>query len=611
MASILGISAFYHDSAATLIQNGNIVAAAQEERFTRKKHDANYPINAVEYVLKAGSLQLNQVDHILFFEKPFLKFERILETYLAFAPAGFKSFSMSMPIWLREKLFQKKYLFDQLKRHDKNFTDIDKIKFSEHHFSHAASAFYPSPFKEAIVLTLDGVGEWATTTVAIGKDNDLKMIKEMHFPHSLGLLYSAFTYYTGFKVNSGEYKVMGLAPYGRPKYKDLIIEKLMSLKEDGSFRLNMDYFNYATGLTMTNKKFSNLFGEKVRDPKKEKLTQFHMDIAASVQAVTEEIVMKISENLIKKYKINNLCLAGGVALNCVANGKIFKKKLFKDIWIQPAAGDAGGSLGAALAFWHKELKMPRKNFNDQMQGSYLGPKFNDEHIKKKLEYLNAKFRKLEKNETAKIVATEISKEKTVGWFQGRMEFGPRALGGRSILADPRSEKMQKELNLKIKFRESFRPFAPSVLREDVKDWFELDYDSPYMLLVSEVKKEKQLKMSVNDENLFGIEKLNVKRSSIPAITHVDYSARIQTVHKETNPKYYDLLKEFKKITNCPVLVNTSFNVRGEPIVCSIEDAFNCFMGTNLDILVIEDFILFKNEQDQSLIKDYKNKFELD
>ena len=611
MASILGISAFYHDSAATLIQNGNIIAAAQEERFTRKKHDANYPLNAVEYVLKEGNLQLNQVDHILFFEKPFLKFERILETYLAFAPAGFKSFSMSMPIWLREKLFQKKYLFDQLKRHDKNFTDIDKIKFSEHHFSHAASAFYPSPFKEAIVLTLDGVGEWATTTVAIGKDNDLKMIKEMHFPHSLGLLYSAFTYYTGFKVNSGEYKVMGLAPYGTPKYKDLIIEKLMNLKKDGSFRLNMDYFNYATGLTMTNKKFSNLFGEQVRDPKKEKLTQFHMDIAASVQAVTEEIVMKISENLKNKYKINNLCLAGGVALNCVANGKILKKKLFKNIWVQPAAGDAGGSLGAALAFWHKELKMPRKNFNDLMQGSYLGPKFDDDHIKKKLEFLNAKFSKVEKKDTAKIIANEISKEKTVGWFQGRMEFGPRALGGRSILADPRSEKMQRELNLKIKFRESFRPFAPSVLREDVSDWFELDYDSPYMLLVSEVKKEKQVKMSVKDENLFGIEKLNIKRSSIPAITHVDYSARIQTVHKETNPKYYDLLKEFKKITNCPVLVNTSFNVRGEPIVCSIEDAFNCFMGTNLDILVIEDFILFKDEQDQSLIKDYKNKFELD
>ena len=611
MASILGISAFYHDSAAALIQNGKIVGAAQEERFTRKKHDANYPFNAVEYVLKEGNLQLNQVDHILFFEKPFLKFERILETYLAFAPAGFKSFSMSMPIWLREKLFQKKYLFDQLKGHDKNFKDIDKIKFSEHHFSHAASAFYPSPFKEAIVLTLDGVGEWATTTVAIGKDKDLKMIKEMHFPHSLGLLYSAFTYYTGFKVNSGEYKVMGLAPYGRPKYKDLIIEKLMSVKEDGSFRLNMDYFNYATGLTMTNKKFSDLFGEKVRDSKKEKLTQFHMDIAASVQAVTEEIVMKISENLIKKYKISNLCLAGGVALNCVANGKILKQKIFKNIWIQPAAGDAGGSLGAALAFWHKELKMPRKSFSDQMQGSYLGPRFDDNQIEKKLKFLNAKFQKVEKKETAKIVATELSKEKTVGWFQGRMEFGPRALGGRSILADPRSEKMQKELNLKIKFRESFRPFAPSVLREDIKDWFELDYDSPYMLLVSEVKKEKQVQMSVKDENLFGIEKLNVKRSSIPAITHVDYSARIQTVHKETNPKYYDLLKEFKKITNCPVLVNTSFNVRGEPIVCSIEDAFNCFMGTNLDILVIEDFILFKNEQDQSLIKDYKNKFELD
>ncbi len=611
MASILGISAFYHDSAATLIQNGNIIAAAQEERFTRKKHDANYPFNAIEYVLKEGGIKLQQVDHILFFEKPFLKFERILETYLAFAPAGFRSFSMSMPIWLREKLFQKKYLFDQLKRNDKNFSDIDKIKFSEHHYSHAASAFYPSPFKEAIVLTLDGVGEWATTTVAIGKDNDLKMIKEMHFPHSLGLLYSAFTYYTGFKVNSGEYKVMGLAPYGRPKFKDLIIEKLMSVKEDGSFRLNMDYFNYATGLTMTNKKFSDLFGEKVRDSKKEKLTQFHMDIAASVQAVTEEIVTKISENLIKKYKINNLCLAGGVALNCVANGKILKQKIFKNIWIQPAAGDAGGSLGAALAFWHKELKMPRKSFSDQMQGSYLGPKFDDNHIQKKLELLNAKFKKIEKKETAKIVATELSREKTVGWFQGRMEFGPRALGGRSILADPRSEKMQKELNLKIKFRESFRPFAPSVLREDINEWFELDYDSPYMLLVSEVKKDKQLKMSSKDENLFGIEKLNIKRSSIPAITHVDYSARIQTVHKETNPKYYDLIKEFKKITNCPVLVNTSFNVRGEPIVCSIEDAFNCFMGTNLDILVIEDFILFKDEQDKSLIKDYKNKFELD
>tara|TARA_Y100000816_G_scaffold234841_1_gene180461 strand:- start:878 stop:2713 length:1836 start_codon:yes stop_codon:yes gene_type:complete len=611
VASILGISAFYHDSAATLIQDGNIVAAAQEERFTRKKHDANYPFNAVEYVLKEGDLELNQVDHILFFEKPFLKFERILETYLAFAPAGFKSFSMSMPIWLREKLFQKKYLFDQLKRHDKNFTNIDKIKFSEHHFSHAASAFYPSPFKEAIVLTLDGVGEWATTTVAIGKDNDLKMIQEMHFPHSLGLLYSAFTYYTGFKVNSGEYKVMGLAPYGIPKYKDLIIEKLMSLKEDGSFRLNMDYFNYATGLTMTNKKFSNLFGEKVRDPKKDLLTQFHMDIAASIQAVTEEIVLRIIKSISQKYKIKNLCLAGGVALNCVANGKILKEKIFENIWIQPAAGDAGGSLGAALAYWHHELRKPREEFKDQMHGSYLGPKFANDQIESKLKSLNAKYKKYSEDETISLTAKELAKEKTIGWFQGRMEFGPRALGGRSILADPRSERMQKQLNLKIKFRESFRPFAPSVLREDVNEWFELNNDSPYMLLVADVKKDKQIKMKIEDENLFGIEKLNVKRSSIPAITHVDYSARIQTVHKETNPRYYNLLKEFKKNTNCSVLVNTSFNVRGEPIVCSVEDAFNCFMGTNLDLLVIEDFILFKDQQDQSLIQDYKNKFELD
>ena len=611
MASILGISAFYHDSAATLIQDGNIVAAAQEERFTRKKHDANYPFNAVEYVLKEGDLELNQVDHILFFEKPFLKFERILETYLAFAPAGFKSFSMSMPIWLREKLFQKKYLFDQLKRHDKNFTNIDKIKFSEHHFSHAASAFYPSPFKEAIVLTLDGVGEWATTTVAIGKDNDLKMIQEMHFPHSLGLLYSAFTYYTGFKVNSGEYKVMGLAPYGIPKYKDLIIEKLMSLKEDGSFRLNMDYFNYATGLTMTNKKFSNLFGEKVRDPKKDLLTQFHMDIAASIQAVTEEIVLRIIKSISQKYKIKNLCLAGGVALNCVANGKILKEKIFENIWIQPAAGDAGGSLGAALAYCYHELRNPRKEFKDQMHGSYLGPKFANDEIESKLKSLNAKYKKYSEDETISLTAKELAKEKTIGWFQGRMEFGPRALGGRSILADPRSERMQKQLNLKIKFRESFRPFAPSVLREDVNEWFELNNDSPYMLLVADVKKDKQIKMKIEDENLFGIEKLNVKRSSIPAITHVDYSARIQTVHKETNPRYYNLLKEFKKNTNCSVLVNTSFNVRGEPIVCSVEDAFKCFMGTNLDLLVIEDFILFKDQQDQSLIQDYKNKFELD
>ena len=611
MSSILGISAFYHDSAAALIKDGEILAAAQEERFTRKKHDANYPKFAVDYVLKESRLELNQVDHVVFFEKPFLKFERLLETYLAFAPMGFKSFSMSMPIWLREKLFQKKYLYDLLKQHDKNFNDMEKIKFSEHHYSHAASAFFPSPFKEAIILTLDGVGEWATTTVAIGKKNELKMLREIHFPHSLGLLYSAFTYYTGFKVNSGEYKVMGLAPYGQPKYKDLIINELMELKEDGSFRLNMKYFSYATGLTMTNKKFSDLFGEPVRDPKKNKLTQFHMDVAASIQAVTEEIVLRITKSLSKDYNIKNLCLAGGVALNCVANGKILKEKFFENIWIQPAAGDAGGSLGAALAYWYHELKNPREKFVDQMKGAYLGPKLDEENINKKLKSLKANFKQKTPSEICQLVAQELANSKTVGWFQGRMEFGPRALGGRSILADPRSEKMQKELNLKIKFRESFRPFAPSILREDVNEWFELDYDSPYMLLVSEVKKDKQISMSEKDKNLFGIEKLNVKRSSIPAVTHVDYSARIQTVHKDTNHKYYNLINEFKKITNCPVIVNTSFNVRGEPIVCSVEDAFNCFMGTNLDILVIEDFILFKNDQDKSLLKDYKNKFELD
>ncbi len=611
MISILGISAFYHDSAAAIIQDGEIIAAAQEERFTRIKHDANYPSNAINYVLNQSSKKLNEIDHIVFFEKPFLKFERILETYLAFAPKGFKSFSLSMPIWLREKLFQKKYLFDLLGQHDKNFKDINKIKFSEHHYSHAASAFFPSPFKEAVVLTLDGVGEWATSTVAIGKNNKLKILKEIHFPHSLGLLYSAITYYIGFKVNSGEYKVMGLAPYGNPKYKDLIINELMDLKEDGSFRLNMKYFNYATGLTMTNNKFNQLFDQPVRDPAKDLLTQFHMDVASSIQAVTEEIVLRLTKNIAKEYNINQLCLAGGVALNCVANGKILKDKIFKDIWIQPAAGDAGGSLGAALAYWYRELEKPRDKFKDQMKGAYLGPKFENHVIEEQLKNLKANYEKKNTKEIIEITASELANNKTIGWFQGRMEFGPRALGGRSILADPRSEKMQKELNLKIKFRESFRPFAPSVLRENVNDWFEFDKDSPYMLLVSEVKKSKQINMSKEDNNLFGIDKLNVKRSSLPAITHVDYSARIQTVHKETNPKYYELIKEFKKITNCPVLVNTSFNVRGEPIVCSIKDAFNCFMGTNLDILVLEDFILFKEKQNKDLLQNYKNKFELD
>ena len=611
MTKILGISAFYHDSAASILVDGNIIAAAQEERFSRKKHDPRYPFNAIKYVLEEANLELNEVDHIVFFEKPFLKFERILETYMAFAPKGFKSFSLSMPIWLREKLFQKKFLFDKLKQHDKNFNDISKINFSEHHYSHAASAFYPSPFEEAIILTLDGVGEWATTTVAIGKKNKLEIIKEIHFPHSLGLLYSAFTYYTGFKVNSGEYKLMGLAPYGKPIFKDLIIDKLLDLKEDGSFKLDMAYFNYATGLTMTNNKFSKLFGHPARDPRKDLLTEFHMDIAASIQAVTEEIVIKITKDISSKYKIKNLCLAGGVALNCVANGKIQKDKIFDNIWIQPAAGDAGGSLGAALAYWHHEMTMPRIDFKDQMKGSYLGPKFENKVIEEKLQLLNAVYKKLSSKEVITLIAKELSNEKTVGWFQGRMEFGPRALGGRSILADPRSSKMQKELNLKIKFRESFRPFAPSVLFEDINEWFELNCESPYMLLVSDVKKEKQIKMKKEDEKLFGIEKLNIKRSSIPAITHVDYSARIQTVHEETNQKYYELIKEFKKITNCPVLVNTSFNVRGEPIVCSIEDAFNCFMGTNLDILVLEDCVLYKDQQDKSLIKNYKDKFELD
>ena len=613
MTSILGISAFYHDSAAALVIDGEIVSAVQEERFSRKKHDPRYPYNAIEFVLNYSKLNLSDIDHIVFFEKPFLKFERLLETYLAFAPKGFASFSIAMPIWLREKLFQKKFLFDQLKQHDKNFNDIEKIKFSEHHFSHAASAFYPSPFKEAVILTLDGVGEWATTTVAIGKANNVNMIKEIHFPHSIGLLYSAFTYYTGFKVNSGEYKVMGLAPYGQPKYKDLIIKKLIDLKEDGTFKMNMKYFNYATGLTMTNDKFSKLFGHKVRDPEKELLTQFHMDIAASIQAVTEEIVLRLTSSIAKETKIENLCMAGGVALNCVANGKILKKNIFKNIWFQPAAGDAGGSLGAALAFWYQELgnKRNKNSDSDEMRGSYLGPSFTNDNIENELKLLGASYEKHNEEKLIDLVAKELKNQKTIGWFQGRMEFGPRALGSRSIIADPRSENMQKELNLKVKFRESFRPFAPSILREDLKNWFDLDCDSQYMLLVSDVKKNIQIPMKDKDKNLFGIDKLNIKRSSIPAVTHVDYSARVQTVHKDTNLRYYKLISKFKEITGCPILVNTSFNVRGEPIVCSIEDAFKCFMGTNLDILVCEDFLLYKDRQSRELLIDYKNKFEKD
>ena len=489
MINILGISAFYHDSAAALIQDGEISAAAQEERFTRKKHDERFPKNAINYVLQEGKLNLNDIDYVVFFEKPFLKFERLLETYLAFAPKGFKSFSLAMPVWLREKLFQKKYLFDLLQELDSNFVDIKKIKFSEHHYSHAASAFYPSPFEEAIILTLDGVGEWATTTLAHGKGNEITMIKEIHFPHSLGLLYSAFTYYTGFKVNSGEYKVMGLAPYGKPTYKNLILKNLIDLKEDGSFKLDMSYFNFATGLTMTSKKFHDLFGQPVRKSEEGLLTQFHMDIAASIQAVTEEIVLRLTKSIASEYKIKNLCLAGGVALNCVANGKILKNKIFDKIWIQPAAGDAGGSLGAALAYWHQELKKKRSvNPNDNMKGSYLGPKFETNSIEIKLKSLNANYKKYGEDEVINILAKELSEEKTAGWFQGRMEFGPRALGGRSILADPRSSRMQKELNLKVKFRESFRPFAPSILNEEVGNWFELDEASPYMLLVANIKK---------------------------------------------------------------------------------------------------------------------------
>ena len=613
MKKILGISAFYHDSAAALIIDGKIISAAQEERFSRKKHDPRYPFHAIEFVLKYSNLKLGEIDHIVFFEKPFLKFERLLETYLAFAPKGFTSFSMSMPIWLREKLFQKKFIFEKLKQHDKNFNDINKINFSEHHFSHAASAFYPSPFKEAVILTLDGVGEWATTTVAIGKENKIKIIKEIHFPHSIGLLYSAFTYYTGFKVNSGEYKVMGLAPYGEPKYKDIIINELLDLKEDGSFRLNMKYFNFATGLTMTNQKFSKLFGQKVRNPNNELLTQFHMDIASSIQAATEEIVIRLTSSISKETKIKNLCMAGGVALNCVANGKILKKNIFEKIWLQPAAGDAGGSLGAALAFWYQELNNKRniiKN-GDEMNGSYLGPSFEEKDIENTLKKLGAIYEKMSEENLINTIANELKNEKTVGWFQGRMEFGPRALGSRSIIADPRSSKMQKELNLKVKFRESFRPFAPSVLAKDVKEWFDLNSESPYMLFVADIKKDIQIPMNENDKKLFGIEKLNIKRSSIPAVTHVDYSARIQTVHQDTNPKYHKLLSRFKDITNCPVLVNTSFNVRGEPIVCSIEDAFKCFMGTNLDILVCENFILLKDKQNKNLSQNYLNKFEKD
>ncbi len=610
---ILGISAFYHDSAACLLKEGEIIAAAQEERFSRKKHDSSFPKNAVKFCVKEAGISFNEITNIVFYEKPFIKFERLLETYLAFAPKGFYSFSKAMPVWIKEKLFQKNILANELKKIWGDGVDWrKKLLFSEHHLSHAASAFYPSPFKTAAILTLDGVGEWTTSSVAVGKGNGLEILKEIHFPHSLGLLYSAFTFYTGFKVNSGEYKVMGLAPYGEAKYADLIKEKIIKVSDDGSFQLDMSYFNYASGLTMTNKKFNSLFGGPPRNSESE-ITQKEMDIAASIQKVTEEIIIKIAKAIFKDTGEKNLCLAGGVALNCVANGILLREKIFDNIWIQPAAGDSGGALGAALSAWyiHYSKKRIISSNRDSMKGAFLGPEFSNKEIEAALLKSRANFHKYNEKELLKKVAILLSEGKAIGWMQGRMEFGPRALGARSILADPRSSSMQKQLNLKVKFRESFRPFAPSILRNHLNDWFELDCDSPYMLLVEKLKKSKCRTMSKNESKLFGIEKLNVKRSEVPAITHVDYSARIQTVHRDTNARYNDLILTFYKITGCPILVNTSFNVRGEPIVCTPSDAFKCFMGNELDALVIGDFLLFKEEQDSDLKVNYKLSYELD
>jgi len=610
---ILGISAFYHDSAACLLKDGEIVAAAQEERFTRVKHDADFPSHAIQYCLSATQIEASEIDNIVFYEKPFLKFERLLETYLAFAPKGFKSFSKAMPLWIKDKLFQKSALIKDLKDTLGDTVNWrERLLFSEHHLSHAASAFYPSPFKSAVVLTLDGVGEWTTTSMAIGRGHDLKVIKEIHFPHSLGLLYSAFTYYTGFKVNSGEYKVMGLAPYGVPKYADLIKEKLITVAEDGSFQLDMSYFDYPAGLTMTNKKFDALFGGPPRTPEME-LTQREMDLAASIQKVIEEIIVKLAKDLAKKTGERNLCLAGGVALNCVANGILLRENIFDNIWIQPAAGDAGGAIGAALSAWHLHYNNQRSVFaeRDAMKGSYLGPEFSDHEIEVELRASGASFKRLTDEELIDQVATALADGKALGWMQGRMEFGPRALGGRSIIADPRSPLMQKKLNLKVKYRESFRPFAPSILREDLNEWFEHATDSPYMLIVAHIQKDKRRIMTDEEEALFGIDKLNVSRSSVPAITHVDYSARIQTVHLDTNPRYHAVISKFKEKTGCPVLINTSFNVRGEPIVCSPSEAFKCFMGTELDALAVGNYLLFKEEQDESLKEDYKERYELD
>ena len=610
---ILGISAFYHDSAACLLKEGEILAAAQEERFTRKKHDASFPHYAIKYCIKEAGISADEIINVVFYEKPFLKFERLLETYLSSAPKGFKSFTRAMPVWIKDKLFQKSILKKKLtKTLGTNINWGERLLFSEHHLSHAASAFYPSPFENAAVLTLDGVGEWTTTSLAIGKGKDLKVIKEIHFPHSLGLLYSAFTYYTGFKVNSGEYKVMGLAPYGEPKYLDLIKENLISVADDGSFQLDMSYFDFATGLTMTNNKFDKLFGGPPRTSEM-KITQREMDLAASVQKVTEDIIIQIAKGIAKETGERNLCLAGGVALNCVANGILLKKKIFDNIWIQPAAGDAGGALGAALSSYYlhhaKERILPPKG--DTMKGSFLGPSFSNKDIESELTKCGAKFIKLSENELIEKVSSAIADEKAIGWMQGRMEFGPRALGGRSIIADPRSPQMQKQLNLKVKYRESFRPFAPSILREDVNEWFDHNADSPYMLLVADVKKDKHCSITAEEEELFGIDKLNIQRSVVPAITHVDYSARLQTVHSNTNPRYHALISKFKDKTGCPIVVNTSFNVRGEPIVCTPTDAFKCFMGTDLDLLAIGNYLLLKEEQDDILRDNYEERYELD
>ena len=609
---LLGLSAFYHDSAAALIRDGEVVAAAQEERFSRKKQDSDFPQAALEYCLAEGGISLSDVDFIAFYDKPFLKFERLLETYVAYAPRGFESFRMAIPVWLKEKLFQKSLLRKKFEDKAPDFDWNKKLLFAEHHQSHAASAFYPSPFEQAAILTMDGVGEWTTTSLGIGKGNSVEMTREIHFPHSIGLLYSAFTYYAGFRVNSGEYKVMGLAPYGEPKYAQTILDNVIDVKEDGSFRLDMSYFDYCTGLRMTNSKFHDLFGAPPRDPES-LLTQREMDLAASIQEVTEEIVLRLGRSIAKETGENNLCLAGGVALNCVANGKLLRDNCFENIWIQPAAGDAGGALGAALIGYHHNQGRPRtlNGAMDGMKGSYLGPEYDQAEIEARLTAVGAKFTSLSDDDAIEQAARALEDGKAVGWFQGRMEFGPRALGGRSILGNPHDPEMQKTLNLRVKYRESFRPFAPSVLSEDVSDWFDIDGESPYMMIVSDVKDEHRREMTEAENALFGIEKLNVPRSTIPAITHVDYSARIQTVHKETNPRYHALISAFKDKTGYPVVVNTSFNVRGEPIVCTPEDAFRCFMGTGIEVLVVGNCYLVKEDQDSALAEDYKDKFELD